>query len=51
MPLLGEAADAAAGDSEPVSDIHASEEFRRHLIGVLTKRMVKQAWEQAARLG
>jgi aerobic carbon-monoxide dehydrogenase medium subunit len=45
--LLKKAAEAAAGDAEPVSDIHASEEFRRRLVGVLTKRMVKQAWEQA----
>lgn len=49
--LLAAAGDAAARDSDPVSDIHASEEFRRHLIGVLTKRMVQQAWEQAARVG
>ena len=49
--LLAEAGEAAAGDADPVSDIHASEEYRRHLIKVLTKRMVKQAWEQAANLG
>jgi carbon-monoxide dehydrogenase medium subunit len=48
--LLEEAGEAAAGEAEPVSDIHASEEYRRHLIKVLTKRMVKRAWEQAARL-
>jgi carbon-monoxide dehydrogenase medium subunit len=46
--LLEEAGQAAAGEAEPVSDIHASEEYRRHLIKVLTKRMVKQAWEKAA---
>lgn len=46
--LLDEAGEAAAGEAEPVSDIHASEEYRRYLIKVLTKRMVKQAWEQAA---
>jgi CO/xanthine dehydrogenase FAD-binding subunit len=46
--LLEEAGEAAAGEADPVSDIHASEEFRRHLIKVLTKRMVKRAWEQAA---
>jgi CO/xanthine dehydrogenase FAD-binding subunit len=45
--LLEEAGEAAAGEAEPVSDIHASEEYRRHLIKVLTKRMVKRAWEQA----
>ncbi len=46
--LLEEAGEAAAGEADPVSDIHASEEYRRHLIKVLTKRMVKRAWEQAA---
>lgn len=47
--LFAEAGEAAAGDSDPVGDIHASEDFRRHLIKVLTKRMVKQAWEQASK--
>ena len=45
--LIAEAGEAAAGDADPVSDIHASSEFRLHLIKVLTKRMVKQAWDQA----
>jgi carbon-monoxide dehydrogenase medium subunit len=45
--LLVKVSDAASGDAEPVSDIHASEEYRRHLIKVLTGRMVKQAWDQA----
>lgn len=49
--LLAEAAEAASGDADPVSDIHASEEFRRHLIKVLAKRMVRQAWKQASNLG
>jgi carbon-monoxide dehydrogenase medium subunit len=49
--LLDEAAEAAANEADPVSDIHASEEYRRHLIRVLTKRMVRQAWEQVAKLG
>jgi carbon-monoxide dehydrogenase medium subunit len=49
--LLSEAGQVAAGEADPVSDIHASEEYRRHLIGVLTKRMVRQAWERANRLG
>jgi CO/xanthine dehydrogenase FAD-binding subunit len=48
--VLGEAAGAAAGDADPVSDIHASEQNRRHLIEVLTKRMARQAWQQAANL-
>jgi carbon-monoxide dehydrogenase medium subunit len=45
--LFVKASDAASGDAEPVSDIHASEEYRRHLIKVLTGRMVKQAWDRA----
>jgi len=45
--LFAEAGAIASQDCEPVSDIHASEEHRRHLLGVLTKRMLKQAWEQA----
>lgn len=45
--LFAEAGVAAAGDADPVSDIHSSAEFRRHLITVLTKRMVKQAWDKA----
>jgi carbon-monoxide dehydrogenase medium subunit len=49
--LLVKTGEAAPGDADPVSDIHASEEFRRHIISVLTKRMVRQAWEQAAKLG
>ena len=46
-PLLVKAGEAASGDADPVSDIHASEEYRRHLIKALTERMVKQAWDQA----
>jgi len=47
-PLLVKAGEAASGDADPVSDIHASEDYRRHLIKVLTERMVKQAWGQAS---
>jgi carbon-monoxide dehydrogenase medium subunit len=46
--LLVKAGEAASSDADPVSDIHASEEYRRHLIKVLTERMVRQAWDQAA---
>lgn len=45
--VFAAAGQAAADDSQPVSDIHASEEYRRHLIGVLTKRMAKAAFAQA----
>ena len=45
--LLEQAGKKAAELSDPVSDIHASETYRRYLVDVLTKRMVKKAWEQA----
>ena len=45
--LFAAAGKIASEDCEPVADIHASEEHRRHVLGVLTKRMLKKAWEQA----
>ena len=45
--LFAEAGKIASEVCEPVADIHASEAHRRHIIGVLTKRMLKKAWEQA----
>jgi len=47
--LFEEAGEAAAAECDPVSDIHSSEEFRRHLVKVLTKRMAKKAFEQASK--
>ncbi|HME44840.1 MAG TPA: xanthine dehydrogenase family protein subunit M [Syntrophorhabdales bacterium] len=49
--LFEKAGEAAAQECEPVGDIHASEEYRRHLVGVLTKRMAKAAFEQAKKMG
>lgn len=45
--VFAEAGKIASEDCEPIADIHASEDFRRHVIGVLTKRMLKKAFEQA----
>lgn len=45
--VFAAAGQAAAEDSSPVSDIHASEEYRRHLIKVLTQRIAKAAFAQA----
>lgn len=45
--LLEKTGKKASELSDPVSDIHASETYRRYLVEVLTKRMVKKAWEQA----
>jgi len=49
--LFEKAGEAASQECEPVGDIHASEEYRRHLVGVLTKRMAKEAFEQAKKMG
>jgi carbon-monoxide dehydrogenase medium subunit len=40
----------ASEESDPVPDIHATEEYRRELVKVLTKRMVKKAWNQSQAL-
>ncbi|MFH1296713.1 MAG: xanthine dehydrogenase family protein subunit M [Bacteroidota bacterium] len=45
--LLEKTGRKASELADPVSDIHASETYRRYLVGVLAKRMVKKAWEQA----
>jgi len=44
---LAEAAEIAAGEIEPVDDVHASADFKRHLAGVLTRRAVHRAAERA----
>jgi carbon-monoxide dehydrogenase medium subunit len=38
---------AATADTDPVKDIHASAEFRRHLVKVLTRKALTQAAERA----
>lgn len=45
--LIEAAGQKASEECDPVRDIHASEEYRRQLVEVLTKRMVKKAWEQS----
>ncbi len=46
--LFEKVGETAAENCDPVSDIHASEDYRRHLVKTLTNRMVKRAWDQAA---
>jgi carbon-monoxide dehydrogenase medium subunit len=43
--LLEKVGQKASESADPVTDIHATEAYRRHLIKVMTKRMVKKAWE------
>jgi carbon-monoxide dehydrogenase medium subunit len=45
--LFKKAGESAGEEADPVADIHASEDYRRHLISVLTRRVTKEAWEQA----
>ena len=45
--LLEQVGSRASEEADPVADIHASEEYRRHLVKALTKRTVKKAWENA----
>jgi len=45
--LLTEAGEVASTEAEPISDIYASEEYRRELVKVLVKRMSKEALARA----
>jgi len=46
--LRAAAETAASADVDPSSDIHASADYRRHLVKVLTRRSLKQAFERAS---
>jgi len=43
------AAEVAAGECSPISDTRGSAEFRRHLVRVMTERMLRLAAERAPR--
>jgi carbon-monoxide dehydrogenase medium subunit len=45
--LLASVGNKASEECDPVSDIHATEEYRRFLVKALTKRVVEKAWEKA----
>ena len=48
QPALEAAGRKASEDlEEPLSDVHASAEFRRHLVEVLTRRALGEAQERA----
>lgn len=46
--VLKKAAAAARNDCDPTNDLHASADFRRHLVGVLTERALRAACQRAA---
>jgi CO/xanthine dehydrogenase FAD-binding subunit len=46
-PLFSQAAETAASEASPVSDIRGSAGFRRHLVRVLTERCLREAARRA----
>jgi carbon-monoxide dehydrogenase medium subunit len=48
--LLAEAAKYAAEDCNPSADLRGSEEYKRDMVGVLVKRMVRKAIERTGRV-
>jgi carbon-monoxide dehydrogenase medium subunit len=46
--LLKKVAAAAQGDCDPNGDVHASADFRRHLVGILAERALRSALDRAA---
>jgi CO/xanthine dehydrogenase FAD-binding subunit len=49
--LLRSAADAVSENADPTSDLHATAEYRRHLVGEMAMRALKDAAEKADRQG
>lgn len=45
--LIADAAEAANDDIDPLSDVHASEAYRRQLTPVAIRRVVTEAWQNA----
>lgn len=49
--LIDHAASVAAEEARPISDVRGTAEFRRHLVGVLTRRTLTVAWNNAKQGG
>ena len=48
---LADVGKIASDECDPVSDIHATENYRRELVEALTMKVTKSAWEQAKTAG
>ena len=42
--LAREAGEAASRECDPITDIRATAEYRRHVVGVIVSRLVEAAW-------
>ena len=47
--VLARATDAAVEECSPISDVRGSAEFRRHIVRVMTERMLREAANRAGR--
>ena len=47
LELVEKAAEAASGEAKPISDIRASAEYRREMVAVLARRLLKEAFDAA----
>lgn len=45
--LIEKAGEAAQGEAKPISDVRASAEYRRDVIGALARRLIKEAYDAA----
>lgn len=45
--LIAKAGEAAQSEAKPISDVRASAEYRKDVIGALARRLVKEAYEAA----
>lgn len=45
--LIAAAAETARDGVTPNTDLHGSADYRRHLVGVLTRRVLERAWRRA----
>jgi len=49
--LLAAARDAVRAEVTPNTDVHASADYRQHLVGILAERTLGEAWRRARRGG